>query len=648
MNQRKRNSGKARTKGGSRQGGSRRRNQAPPEGFADFMDLAADEEISEPTASMPSAPPDPVMDTEQSGAEQQSVATPPAPPLRPWHKQQENNTPAWAWGMLPAACTLIVGTGLFSALTFLFKGNPTQLWDFSGLTSLNTLYDLNQHPQHVFFAVLASSVLLLGMVGYRLGSIIGDLKQRVASQGELLSRLTSLRLDNQDAWADPLFKMKPETESFTAEILGAWRHQESRLQRVVGLEGELHRLEKALSEDSREDLASKFDVPVVGMIADEVVQLHDARDAAQEELESWKARLGSKGHELMDHLQDARGWQRFTLDQLNLQGDAVQKAGAHLTAAGSQLAGDPRFGWDPEAVRQLLQDLKADLAGRTGASGGAGAGVTSDLSDRLAKLSFQIGMEVARLGNRGERLGPMAQTLEELTRTIRQQGGDGEAAAAGSTGISGGLLERLEEQLASLDKAAGRPQRNLPQLVRKLGEAARDAAGNLVKIADSFEPQYERLDRIGQVCAELTGVQFDAAGASDHGGPDLQLTQFDPFLKKEPEEDVAVIDPFLERQETVTVQGSALDPFQVSNNVLPGQEDVFASTDADPAETGLPGPEDKVYDLAELGAKRIDRNDERVYDLAEFGAVLISEPLRKAAGDDRVYDLSEFGARRLD
>ncbi len=55
-----------------------------------------------------------------------------------------------------------------------------------------------------------------------------------------------------------------------------------------------------------------------------------------------------------------------------------------------------------------------------------------------------------------------------------------------------------------------------------------------------------------------------------------------------------------------------------------------------------------MYDLAELGAKRIDRDDERVYDLAEFGAVLISEPLRKAAGDDRVYDLSEFGARRLD
>ncbi len=643
MSQRKRNSGKARTKGGSR-----RRNQAPPEGFADFMDLADDEETPAPSASMPSPPPEPVAE-EQVGAEQQSTSVAAAPAtLRPWHKQQENNTPAWAWGMLPAACTLIVGMGLFSALTFLFKGNPTQLWNFSGLTSLDTLYDLNQHPQHVFFAVLAASVLLLGMVGYRLAGIIGDLKQRVAAQGELLSRLTSLRLDNQDAWADPLFKMKPEVESFTAEILGAWRHQESRLQRVVGLEGELHRLEKALSEDSRDDLASKFEVPVVGMIADEVVQLHDARDAAQEELESWKARLGSKGHELMDHLQDARGWQRFTLDQLNLQGDAVQKAGAHLTAAGSQLAGDPRFGWDPEAVRQLLLDLKADLAGGTASSGGSGAGVATDLLDRLAKLSFQIGMEVARLGNRGERLGPMAQTLEELTRDIRQQGGDGEAAATGKAGVSGPLLERLEKQLASLEKAAARPNRNLPQLVRKLGEAARDAAGNLIKIADSFEPQYERLDRIGQTCAELTGVQFDAAGASEHGGPDLQLTQFDPFLKKEPEEDVAVIDPFLERQETVTMQGSVLDPFQVSNNVLPGQEDVFARTDADPAETGLPDPDDKVYDLSELGAKRIDGDEERIFDLAEFGAVLISEPLRKAAGDDRIYDLSEFGARRLD
>ncbi len=654
MSQRKDNSG---IDGRSGKNRTSRKNQAPPEGFADFMDLGADQAVEAPVAAPKS--PVTVPPTEDAG-EAPAYEMPQAMvEARNYQKQRGNQTPAWAWGMLPAACTLIVGVGLFSALTFLFNGSPAQLWDFSGLTQLEGLYDLNQHPQHVFFAVLLGSVLLLGMVGYRLASVIGDLDERLASQGELLSRLTSLRLSNQEAWTDPLFKIRPEVEGFTAEVLGAWRHMEARLGRVVGLEGELHRLEKALSEDATEDLGGRYEVPVIGMIADEIMQIHAAKDAAQEEVESLKARLGSKGHDLMGDLQDARSWQRFTLDQLNLQGDAVQKVAGHLQAAGAQLAGASGQGWDPEVAGRLLADLKAALTRGSGATDGSGSGVDADLLERLAKLSFQIGMEVARLGKRGERLAPMAQTLEELTRAIRQQSGGQTAAAPSGAEDSTPLLARLEEQVEALKAAGTGPAHDLPETVRKLGRAAGDAAGNLVKIADSFESQYERLGRIGIVCAELTDVPFDTAGTGNGaGGRDLQLTPLDPFLKQEPAKVVPApdassapvpeVDPFLARQDPFSVRDNGPDPFGTADVIQPDRGGLSFGSEPEAPGIGLSTDEDRVYDMHELGGKLLPPEDDRIYDLAEFGAVRISEPLPKAVGDDRIYDLSEFGARRLD
>ncbi len=649
MSQSKQNAGKKFSSGNSG------KNEVPPEGFADFMDLASDMEDAAPAASPEVA--EPALKAE-SAPDPEIPAAGAEPALKPWRKKQENGTPAWAWGMLPAICTLIIGAGLGSALIFLFKGSLAPLLDFSGWTSLSTLYDLNAYPQHIFYAVLLFSVLLQTMVGYRMGAVIRNLKQRANSQQELLSQLMSLRLDNEEAWTNPIFKVSPEVESFTVETLGAWRHKESRVKRVIGLEGELHRLEKALSGDSRTDLAGKFEIPVVGMVADEILQLHDERDAAVEEVQTWKARLGSRGHEVMGDLRDARGWQRFTLDQLNLQEDAVSKASEHLVSAGSQLEQDPRYEWDPQEILSLLVDIHthfiAAVASDTQAGNGAGGASSAELLDRMAKLNLQIGMEVARLGARGERMAPMAQTLEELTRAFREQAGQGGNSGAGHVGVPLKVLERLETELAKLEKAASRPQRNLPQMVQKLGRVAQVAAGNLAKIAGSFDTQYERLDRACKVCADLTGLELETADSVPEQENNLELSQFDPFLKRGPEEDVPVIDPFMERQSSVTVQGNTLESMEVSNNILPGDEDVFTHSGDQVVEPCLPDPTPQVYDLSEFDAVKMPDSApqspaaESVYDLSEFGAVLIPDPQGEAHGADRVYDLGDFGARRLD
>ncbi len=649
MSPSKRKAGKTKNSGSSKDFQAHGKNQAPPEGFGDFMDLAAEQDVT------PAVQPVPVVAVKETQQAKPELIPGDDSMARIWQKTPENKTPTWAWGMLPAACALVVGVALSSALVFLFKGDPARIWDFSGLSSLDTIYDLNVYPQHVLFAVLASSVLLLAMVGYRMGSVIGDLKSRVKAQDELLGRLTSLRLENEDAWNHPLFKMKPGVEAFTIEVMAAWRQHEARLQRVVGLEGELHRLEKALSEDSREDLNGKFEVPVVGMIVDEVVQLYEARNVAQEELDGWKAKLGSKGHEVMSEMQDARGWQRFTQDQLNLQEDAVKKASSHLAVMSSQMEDDPRYQWDPTVLNDLLTEIHEHLRGSIPASSnGSRPGATgTELLDRLTKLSFQIGMEVARLGGRGERLGPMTQTLEELARALRHQGTSGQGGATVMPALPEQILERLEKQMARLAAATERPAGNITELARKLSKATGDVAENLGKIAKSFEHQYERLGKMGQINSELTGIEFDHSPAAAETNQDLQLRHFDPFLKGEPEQDVPLIDPFMEPEEMITDQGNAVDPFEVTTNILPGEADDFARSSDPVFGSDVSDTPAKVYDLNEFGAVKIDSTgtgesaDDIIYDLAEFGAKLISNTQQEAVGDDRVYDLSEFGARRL-
>ncbi len=652
MSQRKRKATNTRQSGNTNKGKARSGKRTSKEKFGDFMDLAEDQQASSPSKPGTRTPDPSGEKKDQSTPVEAATAT------KPWHQESENRTPAWAWGMLPAACTLIVGSALGSALVFLFNGDPHKMWDFSGLSNLSSIYDLNQYPQHVFFAVIASAVLLLGMVGYRMGTIISDLKSRVLTQDELLGHLTSLRLENPAGWTNPIFKMNPTLESFTTEIQAAWRKNESRLQRVVGLEGELHRLEKALSEGSREDLGGKFEIPAVGLIADEVSQMYDAREKAEEELNSWQAKLGSKGHEVMGEMQDACGWQRFTLDQLNLQEEAVKRASIHLAEASSQMAQDPRYQWDPADIMGLLTDIQTYLAGnhrKTNSGSGSNSGAEApDLLDRLTKLSFQIGMEVARLGGRGERLGPMTQTLEELTQALRKASTSGTVSKVASPAASGEILGRLDEQLAKFKAVVVRPNREVVQLVQKLSQATEDTASNLGKIAGSFDSQYDRLGKIGQISSDLTGVDFEVTPAATGMNQDLQLSQVDPFLKREPEKDVEIIDPFMENEDSCTVQGNSLDPLEVSNNILPGSEDVFARSGDPILESNLSEPQGKVYDLAEFGAVKITGNpqpgsaEEIVHELAEFGAVLISGAQQRAVGDDRVYDLDEFGARRLD
>ena len=560
------------------------------------------------------------------------------------------------WGFLPVLCILVVGTGVAAAVSFVYGGAPSRLWDYSGLTQVGTLLDFQNHPQNMLALVLLGSLLLAGWVGARVALAVGEARSRGHSARLLLEKVSALRLDRGDAWQDPAFKADPALAGFAAETLGAWRHQEARLKRMTGLEGELHRLEKALSDEEREDLAGKFESPAVGILADGILHLFDEKAAAQADLEANQAKLAAKGHAVMDSLHDARGWHRVTLDQVNLQEDALKKASAHMESLASSLAQLKRDGLDCGQAASLIREIRTAVsaAGAGGAEGFKAPAGFGDLLDRITKLAFQIAMEVARLGPRGERLVPMSQTLEELTADFRRVADGAPSKAAAVAVLNPSQLAALDQFEADLARMAEMQTRDLSGMAARLGPTARQAAANLEKIASSFDNQYDRLSGLGQACAGLTGLEFDPGVKREGAASELELEHFDPFLESEPEGPMSVVDPFMSRDVGVPNQADANEPFQITNNVVPGQEDEFSTGQGQRPDPALSQPTEKVYDLAEFGAVPLgpaaghEAPPEHIYNLSEFGAELLSGPDRKAVGDDRIYDLNEFGAQPLD
>ncbi len=607
----------------------------PPEGFADFTafegytDEACEEAESRPSAAAAEAP-------------RKVMPQSPPPP-----KVQDAPAPrGWVWGLMVVVPALVIAMAVGAAFHFAYGMNSGFSWNPQETGPWNTWFDFQGHPGNLITLVGIGSLLLLGLVGARTATVVGtDLARGHEARG-LLRKVTALRLDRTEGWQDPAFKSDTSLANFTAENLGVWRHHEARLKRMLGIEGELHRLEKALADGNRTDLGAKFETPVVGMLADGIIQLYDQQASAQEDLETHKAKIGSKGHRAMDLLQDARGWQTGTLDQLNLQEDALRKTATHLEALKGQLTRSVReVPGLPEAM-SLVGKLRRNGAG-SGSAGGTSR-PSDDLLERFTKLSFQVAMEAARLGPRAGRLQPMAQTLEDMAgefRSVLASGGAGDAVPPSFAAD----LEALEKALKGM---TGKPEAPGGESLDILAPSVLKVAVNLGRIAAGFDGQQVRLNDLGRDIADLAGIEFDQASDRRETAGDLALEHFDPFLESDPNGEAPVIDPFLSRQGEVTMQVDSQASLDISSGVNPGDENQFTRSSPPAFDRGLSPGQEKVYDLGEFGARHLDAGSdrpsgERIYDLAEFGAVLVGPGPTSAAGE-RVYDLSDFGAKRLD
>ena len=626
----------------------------PEDSFADLDDLAdyadpAGEADPRMAGADDGKPEDTGPETADPVTDDLPTEVPVPEPTKRMSGKNKNIVSPAGLGFLVASCTLVGALGLSGALLAAFGLDPAALWNPAGLTALDQIGNFHDHPLNLFYVVALGILLLTFMGAYTASRLAAKANQQVQRTQELLSKVTALRLEDEEPWTSREFNSDPDTSAFVADVLGAWRMLQARQVRSVGLEGELRRLEKAMRDNSREDLADRYDHPLVGTLADAMLGWYDDRDSARKEADAVREKDETESAEIMALIEDARGWNQTTRERVDVQGATLRRWSGKFEELAQRVEQDSGRNKGISGLQGLQKDLSRALEA---ADGDAQASL-DDLVDRGSKLAFQIAMEVARLGPRGERLLPMSQSLEELTTQFRQTVSRAKSGGQEDATSPQAILTRLEQITVQLVKDSAGSQGNIVHTLQDLVPASRKLADNLDGISGSFNQQGTRLNTLGSTFADLAGLEFDPEKVMEgepanppEGG--LNITQSDPFGKdKEDTESSLEVDPFAATD--MQLPGEDAPPAaEISKDVTPGSEDVFNSglsgNTNDFTQDTTPGPEPEPA---------LSADEEKVYDLAEFGAVRIDQdgeqdaPAGEEGQDDRIYDLAEFGAVAL-
>ncbi len=531
-------------------------------------------------------------------------------------------------GSLFAISTLVSGLGLAGAVLFVGNLDPMALWNPEGLTQVDQWFNFQEYPMNMLY-LLVTAVVALGLLGsWAVARAVKSAQVHHQTTSAMLKKITELRLDNEEPWQNPSFKANPEVGAFVAETLGSWRLQMASQKKSIGLEGELRRLLKALEAKSRDDLVGRFDNPFAGELADAAVQLFDEGEAARNEAKGTRNKDQHQSEEILSIVQDARSWNQVSRDKMGVQGLAVEKLSTQLAQLGN-LVSQIDKNRDQSGISTAVADITREVSVWSKQSGkDESLTMMAELVDRGSKLAFQIAMEVARLGTRGERLLPMTQALEELTNEFRQATtalgeGNGDETQAR-------IKERLEQVKTRLDESTGQGTAQLTQATEQLIPSMNQISQDMGEFSQTFNQQGDRLTKLGETLSSFTGVVFNADDISS-GNPDnppeggLNLSQHDPFASSSVSEDsVADVDPFGNSKDLLSGFAGQPEDSGFMTSVTPGQEDSYSE----------PEPE-------------LPPEEEKVYDLAEFGAVPLDEPKTEEAAGEKVFDLAEFGAVNL-
>jgi len=658
-----------------------RLNDQPIEGFADLEDEMPAAGPTHSPAHSPAhaaevAPPP------RERVEPVAAVEPPQPspsPTRPAVSRRpgaRRSTPALPWGTVYTASVITAGIGLGGVVLLVTGGASDGAWKPADLLAVQAYLSPVAHPLNLV-ALLAVIVGLVAAVGGRaLGTALRRLESERTEADKLVDKLTSLRLDKEGPWTDAALRDHPTAGTFAAEVLGAWRLQGARLRRVNGVEGELHRLQKALAENARDVLTGRFDSPAVGTLADEMVRFLDARNADAEELAELRRHNRDESDAIIALIQEARGWNRSTLEQIGTQGAALERMARRLEDLGSAMGTSGQVPAGQAAA--LLADIRHDLEAQGTPHTPRATGL-DELAAQGSKLAFQIAMEVARLGPRGERLQPMSQSLEELTTTLRLAL-DGSASAVGGSSIPGAVLGKID----ALSRQLGRGETS-PEALAEIGRSGpvvAKVAANLADVARRFQTQSERLVKLGESFGALTGAPFDASALPNTQAEPvvengLRMVPQDPFCRdgaSRTQVDPFAVDPslaapparpLLEPEPLVQALPVFVDvPLEDSP-----QDDSFVIeriSDGGPMLNQTPSEAFAPLELEPMvpvrgeqphtpGTRNLASDQDRIYELSEFGAVRLEQdrsshhdqPSHHDQQDDEIHDLAEFGAVRV-
>jgi hypothetical protein len=600
--------------------------------------------------------------------------------------------------LLVVLAGLTLGTGLVTA----FGVQPEALLDFSGFTDPLAIGDFHTHPVNAFWLAAVVVLAAAAMTAVAVERRVSDLRETARSQDAVLEAIRNLDPDTPESWSQEELQGDSDLAAVVSGLVGHYNLQQAKLNRYVGLEGELHRLEKAMAEECAVDLEGRWENPSAGSLADQAARLLAAGARARDDSEAKQHSLAEQGPDLVAGLRDVRGWHGKGLERLQQHGAALERLARQLDrCAGDaerseeQARGRDRARQALVAIQQELAELPARQSGRPEAGGELGA-----LIERASRLAFQIAMEVARLGAKGERLLPLTQDLEELTTELRAIVGQ-EKDASGPDDPRDRALQAVRGRLAELDPEALRDdaRSDAGEVIGELAPVAVGAAQGLAGLIKEFAAQSQRLAELLTLSAEVTGIDPGTATAPS-SGDGMLVEQFDPFAGGG--DAGLVADPFTSNTSLIFDPPSGEGEF--ARTVVPGNEDLvgspdpFATTDdpptldlsttpelaseptetsesivsadttpladsspladptplADPEPPADPAPpadpfvaaDDAPADSPAPADDPLPSPDDRVYDLSEFGAERLTDADEAAPGD-RIYELSELGAERI-
>lgn len=588
-----------------------------------------------------------------------------AAPERPQHKRPRRpRVSGTGLGLLFAFSIIVAAVGIGGALVLALGVDPLSLWQPESFRQVDQFLNLDQNPVNLVYIVTLATLLLTLLGGWGIARSVRRVGEQAARDAELLERVAALRIDDERGWQDNLFRDHPQLSVFVTENLGTWRMQEIRQKRATGLEGELQRLAKAAAADERERITDRYDHPAVGSLADEIVRYYDERDSARREAEANRAKDREESNSLLKAITEAAGWNLGFTDRIGVQGAAAAGIASRLRDLVTELdrgSGDDgrRAIAEAAALRREVQSFGRDESP-------ADAPDLIALADRGNKLAFQIAMEVARLGTRGERLLPMTQALEELTTDVRKSA-ESLTGPAENTELESfrerchGLLTSLEQHLEAVSTGSGKAW---AEGVEAALPAATQLATQLGSFAEQGTDQTRRLHELGSSCAALTGLEYDA----DQVAPleiaptrqeDEGFTRFDPFSTGEEAADAdegpLAADPFESGQtDSVLPSEGVLSPAAEPEYDPWGDPAPVAESAPEPAATIEPEPaglDEGVIDLTAYGAEKVEEPVvDDVIDLSAYGAVRIDDEPTPVADEvaEEVHELAEFGAVRID
>ena len=648
----------------------------PLEGFDDFDDMTSYEDLADEDT--------PVMEAEdsQDGVESEAsdmiqenlvekIPVDPAAAAALKKQKRRRGLSAIGMGFLFTASILVAGVGMGGAILLAEGVSPKSLWQPQNLMQIDQLLNFADHPLNVFYMVSMGIVFLALLGSYKMSKAAIQANERTREAEDMLDRLTSLNMEKEEEWQSQEFAEYPPAEAFVIRTLGAWRLQKARQKRLMGVEGELHRLEKALSTNSRDDLTGRFDHPAVGRLADEMIRYFDARDTAVNKLSDYQNKDRESGKDFLGTLQESRLWNLASLDQLGVQCTALDDLTKQMNNLAEHVEQAVAASGSTEGMTDIIEAIRQDIA--SPATGGMAAEQMAtelnDLVDRGSKLAFKIAMEVARLGPRGERLLPMSQSLEDLTTGFRQltdrvndRSGSGAVAQAQMS-----VLKKLETLAALITQDDRGPWRDVAEEIPDYGPATAGISSVLNEMTQGFNEQEDRLVQLGKTNAELTGAEFDSNSIprKDSSEAPVAMLNFErpsfPSKPRTPVEKAAPKDPFATADSLLLspTEGSS-DP-DFSSSVLPGQDGLatpkenfpqleledsggFSLTPDSAPDMPLSDDEEKVYDLEDFGASPAEvpgsEDTEQTYDLSAFGAVPVTDD--DSRNSDEVYELSDF------